>query len=380
VTAPLPEVVRAPAPDWITPEKLDARCVDGDPFPIVDGDICAFAFARAAEEVRLTHFGVGLPADLDFEPLGESDWWLLALRVPAGSRIEYKLEIVDSFGVRFIEDPLNPQGATHPFGANSVCTATGYERPDWTHPDPAAPSGRIVDFELESAAYGRIATTSVYLPGEFSDAPDAPYPLLIVHDGGDYLQYAEASTVLDNLIHRGDIPPTVAVFLHPAERLVEYADDERHATFLAGELVPDLERELPLVGAPSGRCVMGASFGAVATLATAWRAPGFFGRLLLQSGSFAGVGVGCRRRPEPLWRPVRDFVRSFIAAPAAVAERVFVSAGVYESLICENRALVPVLRATGMDVRFVEELDGHNWACWRDDLGLALPWLLKPGQ
>ena len=31
---------------------------------------------------------------------------------------------------------------------------------------------------------------------------------------------------------------------------------------------------------------MGASFGAVASLAAAWRHQGFFGRLLLQSGSF----------------------------------------------------------------------------------------------
>ena len=48
----------------------------------------------------------------------------------------------------------------------------------------------------------------------------------------------------------------------------------------------------------------------------------------------------------------------------------------YESLICENRGLVPVLERTGMEVRFVETLDGHNWACWRDSLGVALPWLL----
>ena len=29
-----------------------------------------------------------------------------------------------------------------------------------------------------------------------------------------------------------------------------------------------------------------------------------------------------------------------------------------------------------MSVRFVETLDGHNWASWRDSLGVALPWLL----
>ena len=49
--------------------------------------------------------------------------------------------------------------------------------------------------------------------------------------------------------------------------------------------------------------------------------------------------------------------------------------GVYESLICENRAMVPALQGTGMDVRFLEALDGHNWESWRDCLGLAIPWL-----
>ena len=31
-----------------------------------------------------------------------------------------------------------------------------------------------------------------------------------------------------------------------------------------------------------------------------------------------------------------------------------------------------------MDVRFIEQLDGHNWVSWRDTLGRALPWLLEP--
>ena len=56
-----------------------------------------------------------------------------------------------------------------------------------------------------------------------------------------------------------------------------------------------------------------------------------------------------------------------------MSERVFVSAGRYESLICENRAFLPSLKGTGMDVRFVETLDGHNWESWRDQLGTALP-------
>ena len=68
-------------------------------------------------------------------------------------------------------------------------------------------------------------------------------------------------------------------------------------------------------------------------------------------------------------------MQAFLAEPAPVAERVFVTCGAFESLICENRAFVSVLAATGMNVRFVENLDGHTWVCWRDGIGEALPWL-----
>ena len=125
---------------------------------------------------------------------------------------------------------------------------------------------------------------------------------------------------------------------------------------------------------------MGASFGAVASLSAAWRSPGTFGRLLLQSGSFAGAGA---RVPSPAGAAVAAgaALRAGRTWPSRsrVAERVFVSCGAYESLICENRGLVPVLRDTGMDVHFVEALDGHNWASWRDVLGIGLPWLFAGG-
>jgi hypothetical protein len=68
----------------------------------------------------------------------------------------------------------------------------------------------------------------------------------------------------------------------------------------------------------------------------------------------------------------------FRSRPVAVAERIFVSCGTYESLIYENRSLVPVLQATGMDVQYVEARDGHNWENWRDRLREGLSWLF-PG-
>ena len=122
---------------------------------------------------------------------------------------------------------------------------------------------------------------------------------------------------------------------------------------------------------------MGASFGAVASLSTAWRYPGVFGHLLLQSGSFAFTDIGPSKR-GPAFEPVVDFVNAFRDQPFRVADKVFLSCGVYESLIYENRSLVPILQSTGMDVRYVESFDGHNWENWRDRLREGLSFLF-PG-
>ena len=122
---------------------------------------------------------------------------------------------------------------------------------------------------------------------------------------------------------------------------------------------------------------MGASLGAVASLWTASRYPGRFGRLLLQSGSFRFTDTGYEEF-HPALGPVVDFVNAYRASPAHVAGRVDVSCGRYEPLIYENRSLVPLLEKSGMRVRFEESRDGHNWENWRDRLRSALTWLF-PG-
>ena len=49
-----------------------------------------------------------------------------------------------------------------------------------------------------------------------------------------------------------------------------------------------------------------------------------------------------------------------------------------ESLIYENRSLVPMLQRAGMQVLFTESRDGHNWENWRDRMRQGLSYLF-PG-
>jgi enterochelin esterase family protein len=357
-----------------TREAVDAF-VASHAFPIVDGPRITFVYRGDAEAVHLKHWVYGLPSSQRLARVDGTDVWHLTLELPHGSRVEYKLEVVRHGHGEWIEDPLNPRRTRDPFGSNSVAHGTGYEVPAWVHPDPGVPPGKLDEILLDGSALGR-RTFGLYLPARYRTT--RRYPLLVVHDGHDYLNYASLGTILDNLIDRLEIPEMIVALTSSPERLVEYANDERHARFLTDDLVPFLERVFPIDGRPQGRCLMGASFGAVAALSTAWRRPGFYGRLLLQSGSFAFTDIGDRNHRGPLFDPVVRFMNEFRAQPIAVAERVFVSCGTYESLIYENRSIVPMLQATGMDVRYVEARDGHNWENWRDRLREGLSWLF-PG-
>ena len=123
---------------------------------------------------------------------------------------------------------------------------------------------------------------------------------------------------------------------------------------------------------------MGASFGAVSSLYTAWKYPGVFRRLLLQSGSFAFTDIGDHGRGE-LWDPVVEFVNDLRKDPSVIKGKVFMSCGIFESLIYFNRSLAPLLKETTEDLHYVEAQDGHNWINWRDRLREALSFLY-PGH
>ena len=344
-------------------------------FPIVEGNTVTFLYRGQADAVHLRNWIHGLPSSRPFTRVDGADLWYLTLELPERSRVEYKIELVRGEEREWIRDPLNPELAHDPFGANSVCHAVGYQLPVWVHEDPQARPGTIETITLHSRRFRRQVRVSVYLPARYRK--ERRYPLLVVHDSDDYLRFAGLETVLDNLIHRLEIPPMVVALIDSPDRLREYAADSRHAEFLAAELVPKLEARYPLTGRPADRGLMGASFGAVASLHAAWSHPGFFGRLLLQSGSFAFTDIGEHDRGE-VFDPVVRWVNTFREGPGRPSDKLFMSSGTYESLIYYNRSLVPLLQSTGMEVRFVEARDGHNWENWRDRLREGLSWLF-PG-
>ncbi|MEJ2084389.1 MAG: alpha/beta hydrolase-fold protein [Acidobacteriota bacterium] len=359
----------------LTTRDID-EFLDRHSFPLLEGNTATFAYRGPADEVHLKHWIFGLPSGQPFRRLKDTDLWYLVLELPENSRVEYKFNRVLGEDQKWILDPLNPNIARDPFGANSVCQTAGYETPEWTQTNDEARPGEIRRIEIHSSALRDTREVQLYLPPRWREL--RRYPLLIVHDGSDFLRYASLQTVLDNLIYRFEIPPLFVALTDSSKRLREYAADRRHSRYLTEELLPLLEDRFPIDRAPSSRGLMGASFGGVASLATAWHYPGTFSRLLLQSGSFAFSDIGMDHSRGPTFDPVVRFMNRFREKPGRPADKIFMSCGIYESLIYENRSLLPMLQSTGMAVRYEEARDGHNWENWRDRLRTGLSWLF-PG-
>jgi enterochelin esterase family protein len=365
-------------------ERLPAESAVVDRFvarhgsPIVEGERATFLFRGDADEVRVRHRVVGLPDPLPMRRLEGTDLWAVTTDLPEGSRVEYQLETRRGEHYEQFNDPLNPRVAHSPMGSSSVCAAVGYHVPDWTRHDPEARPGELVEDVVRSKALRRDQPVQLYLPARYN--PAQRYPLLVVHDGSDYLGYASMKTVLDNLIHRLDVAPLIAAFVPPRDRLKEYPNHAPHARFVARELVPRLTERFPLVDGPEGRCLMGSSFGGIAALSTAVRYPGVFGSLLLQSASLVFTDIGMEHGGGPYFDPVVKFVNRYRAKPSRPVERIFMSCGTYEPLITPNRSMVPVFRHAGITVNYTEARDGHNWENWRDQLRDGLSWIFPGPQ
>ena len=363
--------------------RAEAEAFGGQagPFPLMEGDTACFFFLDRTllpESVALVHWVFGLESRQPFRRVPGTDAWILSIELPHGARIEYKLELTFRDGSRtWVADPRNPHRAFDPFGSNSVCRMTGYQDPPWVLPEPGAREGALENFTIASAAFGDNRTVTVYTPAEYKR--HKKYPLLVCHDGDDYLKYSALKTVLDNLIHRKEVRPLVVAMTSGHRRNEEYAANPTQARFVAEELLPAVTARYGVSDKLDDRGIMGASFGGVTSLFTAWSYPGIFGRLLLQSGSFAFTDIG-RHDRGPLWDPVVAFVNQLRAEPSRlVSRRIYMSCGQFESLIYYTRSLAPLLRAAGHDLRFVESRDGHNWIGWRDRLREGLTTLF-PGH
>jgi predicted esterase len=149
---------------------------------------------------------------------------------------------------------------------------------------------------------GKPAALMIFLDGrEWVTTPAGTGTIAWTNQGGWH-----ADNVLANMIHSGDIPVTIAVFIDPgtpsgmftgsnadnATRSTQYDHpDDKYSQFTLTELLPDVV--LPnydIVQDPNGWCGVGHSSGGIATFNMALLNPDKFHKALTFSASFPNTG------------------------------------------------------------------------------------------
>jgi enterochelin esterase-like enzyme len=349
------------------PEVTAARVT----FRVPDPD-AALQDVRLYQEVQRPRVG---PA---FARVEASAGWELDFPRPAVDRMEYQLALrYPGVGPVLLPDPANPLRAEGPFGAKSVVEFPGYRRPAWLARAGRRPA-RTTGLAVPSRVLG------VPVPVELWRSPGGrrrrgePLPMLVVHDGPEFARYAALLDFLTAAVGDGRLPPMRAVLLAPVDRSEHYSASPAWSRTLVSEVLPALQALAPT---PPGRRYlvgMGASLGALASLAAARTGPASFGGLFLQSGSFFRPVADAHEHGHPRFRRITRFVDDLAAGVgAAEPATVTLTCGTVEENLHGNRVVRDALAARGWPVTLAEHRDAHNWVAWRDTFDPCLTGLLQ---
>jgi enterochelin esterase family protein len=206
-----------------------------------------------------------------------------------------------------------------------------------------------------------------------------PAALLLFLDAELYLERVSAAQVVRQLEDEGRIPHVVSAFVSSHDRTARHADyvcDLGYSRFLSEEVVPFVGARHPEVN-PERVVLIGLSLSGLAA-AHAALTTGRFAAAICQSPSFwwdnerlASSLPDAGSTSAAFWVSVGDReTESEVSHPPS---GLFQGPSQRDS--CERGAAA--LRAAGYRVSHRVFQGGHDPACWRDDLALALPWAIS---
>ncbi len=212
----------------------------------------------------------------------------------------------------------------------------------------------------------------VYLPAQYD--PRQPASLIVFQDAQWYMRadgVVRAPDVLDELIDRGEVPVTIAVFVEPAaDRNAEYdAFDDRYAQFLIDDLLPGVQNQFS-VGVEA--CIAGGSSGGNCAFTAAWFRPDRFPRVYCASGSFVQMPGG---------NPYPALIRSTPAKPLRIFLQVESRDLNYDqpelNWFSSNLEVAAALAERGYDFRLVVGDGEHDGVRAGEVFPDALRWLMR---
>lgn len=157
---------------------------------------------------------------------------------------------------------------------------------------PAAPSpSRVERRPLVSAILGREIYYYVYLPQGYDNDPAVRYPVVyLLHGIGgnadEWLAYG-AREAANSLMNGGEIRPYIIAFPHGEQGyFVDQVGGPQWATYVANDLVPEIDKQYRTLADRANRAIGGLSMGAHGALQIALNHPDVFSIVGAHSPSF----------------------------------------------------------------------------------------------
>ena len=171
------------------------------------------------------------------------------------------------------------------------------------------PRGKVTKHSWTSEIFpGTVRDYWVYVPAQYDSTK--PTAVMVFQDGGGYVSEEDngwsTPAVFDNLIHKGEMPATIGIFIDPGvlpglredhqnryNRSFEYdALGDRYARFLSEEILPEAAKSYNLSDDPNDRAIAGSSSGGICAFTVAWNGPDQFRRVLSFIGSYTNLRGG----------------------------------------------------------------------------------------
>jgi hypothetical protein len=184
----------------------------------------------------------------------------------------------------------------------------------------AVPRGQLhgpIEFKSRILA-GTVRRYWVYVPPQYDGS--RPANLLVFHDGQRATNPEgplRVQNVIENLVHKGEIPVTIGLFITPGHRGEKYPDDlgmrnpnnraqeydslsDAYARFLTEELLPELQKSYSISTKAADRAIGGTSSGAICAFTVAWHRPDQFQNVISFIGSYVSIGYRPATETTPL--------------------------------------------------------------------------------
>lgn len=250
-----------------------------------------------------------------------------------------------------------------------------------------AAKGKVEEHRFASKQEPRERRVWVYTPPGYEPKRKTGYNLLVVFDGGEYLEEIPLPAILDALLSEGKAPAFVAVLIDNESgeaRLADLANRASFAAFLDQELLPWVRERWKVTRDPHRTIVTGSSAGGLAAAYVALQRPDLFGNVLAQSAALWRGSEGSNEAPY-------EWLTSQYSAASKRDIRFFLDVGALESqgalggaapsILEANRRFRDALKAKGYAVTYSKVPNGtHAPSAWQRRLPIGVSALAEiPG-